>query len=117
MPLDGVEFIRRFLWHILPKGFWRFRHYGLHHGSCRKKLSKVRELLGLDAAVPEAEKLTLREWLEELFGEDVLHKCPNCGAQMSKVGEYDEFTWWQLLLIAWAYLSTAKREGAIAAAV
>jgi hypothetical protein len=117
MTLDGVEFIRRFLWHILPKGFWRFRHYGLHHGSCRKKLSKVRELLGLVAEVPEAEKLTLREWLEELTGEDILHKCPVCGGQMSKRGEYEEFAWWQLLLIAWAYLSTQRREGAIAAVV
>ncbi len=117
MTLKGEEFIWRFLWHILPKGFWRFRHYGLHHGSCRKKLSKVREMLGLEAAVPEAEKLTLRQWLEELMGEDILNKCPNCGLQsMSRRGEYDEFTWWQLLLIGWAYLTTQKREGAFAVA-
>jgi len=28
MALDGEELIRRFLRHILPKGFMRFRHYG-----------------------------------------------------------------------------------------
>ena len=29
MVLDGEELIRRFLLHILPKGFMRFRHYGI----------------------------------------------------------------------------------------
>jgi len=116
MTLGGVEFIRRFVWHILPKGFHRIRHYGLHHGSCRKKLSKVRGLLGLDEAVPEAEKLTLREWLEELTGEDILNKCPRCGAEMGSRGEYEEFTRWQMLLIIWAYIVTRKREGEFAMA-
>jgi len=110
MTLDGVEFIRRFVWHILPKGLHRIRHYGLHHGSCRKKLSKVRGLLGLEGGVPEAKKLKLREWLEELTGEDKLNKCPNCGAEMGSRGEYEEFTRWQMLLIVWAYILTQKRE-------
>ena len=29
MTLDPGEFIRRFLLHVLPKGFHRIRHYGL----------------------------------------------------------------------------------------
>ena len=29
MTLDGLEFIRRFAMHILPKGFVRIRHYGI----------------------------------------------------------------------------------------
>ena len=29
MTLDGMEFIRRFAMHILPKGFVRIRHYGI----------------------------------------------------------------------------------------
>lgn len=29
MTLDGMEFIRRFAMHILPKGFVRIRHYGM----------------------------------------------------------------------------------------
>ena len=28
MALDGTEFIRRFLMHVLPDGFMRIRHYG-----------------------------------------------------------------------------------------
>jgi len=29
MQLDAAEFVRRFLLHVLPKGFVRIRHYGL----------------------------------------------------------------------------------------
>uniref|UniRef100_UPI001A9A4B74 transposase n=1 Tax=Anaerovirgula multivorans TaxID=312168 RepID=UPI001A9A4B74 len=29
ITLDGVEFIRRFLMHILPKRFVKIRHFGL----------------------------------------------------------------------------------------
>jgi len=111
MTLDGEEFIRRFLWHVLPTGFWRIRHYGLHHGSCRKKLSEVRGQLGLEAAVPEVEKLSLREWLEELVGEDCLNKCPQCGQQtMYRQGEYETFGTLQLLLLALFGLIRVRQE-------
>ena len=50
MALDGVEFLRRFLLHILPKGFMRVRHYGFLANRCRQaKLARCRALL---AAVP-----------------------------------------------------------------
>ncbi len=46
MALDGIEFIRRFLLHILPKGFMRIRHYGFLANRCRKqKLAQIRETL------------------------------------------------------------------------
>ncbi len=38
MELDGIEFIRRFSKHILPKGFTRIRHYGIL-SSTRKKIT------------------------------------------------------------------------------
>lgn len=51
MPLDAVEFLRRFLLHVLPTGFQRIRHYGLlaHRGRqatlvlCRSLLQRLRE--------------------------------------------------------------------------
>jgi hypothetical protein len=47
MTLDAVEFMRRFLLHVLPRGFMRIRHYGwLSNRLCRKKLTRCRELLG-----------------------------------------------------------------------
>ncbi len=53
MTLDPHEFIRRFLLHVLPRGFHRIRHYGLLAGSARKdNLAQARHLLA--APVPDA---------------------------------------------------------------
>jgi hypothetical protein len=50
MALAGDEFIRRFLLHVLPRGFHRIRHYGLLAGSARKaSLAPARELLNVTA--------------------------------------------------------------------
>jgi len=47
MQLAGVEFLRRFLQHVLPKGFMRIRHYGFLANAIRKKrLETIRQLLG-----------------------------------------------------------------------
>lgn len=44
MTLSGVEFVRRYLSHILPKGFMRVRHYGFLSNRCRrKKLSLIQK--------------------------------------------------------------------------
>jgi len=116
MSLPAETFIGRFLWHVLPRKFHRIRHYGLHHGSCRKKLSQARKLLGLDAAVPEAEEPSLSGWLEELFGEDILNKCVHCGGlNMSRRGQYDSFNPAQMELINFAIDNTAKRKPAAVA--
>ncbi|AWC21232.1 Putative transposase [Aminobacter sp. MSH1] len=46
MTLAADEFIRRFLLHVLPRGFHRIRHYGLLAGSARKNsIARARELL------------------------------------------------------------------------
>ena len=47
MTLAADEFIRRFLLHILPKGFHRIRHYGLFANTGRAaNIARLRELLG-----------------------------------------------------------------------
>lgn len=54
MTLATDEFIRRFLLHVLPRGFHRIRHYGLLAGSARKaSLALARELLNV--AAPSAD--------------------------------------------------------------
>ena len=46
MQLDGEEFIRRFLMHVLPDGFMRIRHYGfLSNRSRKQKLDTIRACL------------------------------------------------------------------------
>ena len=54
--LDGQEFVRRFLMHILPKGFMRIRHFG-YLSSCirRRKLAVIRHCL----AQPPKPEVTL----------------------------------------------------------
>jgi len=102
LRLSGVEFIRRFVWHILPAGFRRIRHYGIHHPSAQGKLSLARRLLGLDPAVPEPEHLDLREWLVSLFGEDEINRCPYCGAvdSMQRVrADFGAPTWLQRVVL------------------
>ena len=47
MQLAGAEFVRRFLLHVLPKGFMRIRHYGFLANRCREeKLEQIRIALG-----------------------------------------------------------------------
>ena len=47
MTLAADEFIRRFMLHILPKGFHRIRHYGLFANTGRAgNIARLRELLG-----------------------------------------------------------------------
>jgi hypothetical protein len=46
MNLDGVEFVRRFLLHVLPKSFVRIRHFGFLANRARaKKLARARALI------------------------------------------------------------------------
>ena len=80
MTLKAVEFIRRFLLHVLPSGFVRIRHYGfLANRVCREKLALCRALLE-DAVTPgpvAAEPAS--EPKEAVEGEPVAHLCPACG--------------------------------------
>jgi hypothetical protein len=78
MTLDGGEFIRRFLIHVLPDGFHRIRYYGFL-GNCHRtrKLALCRELLAmatLQSADPPAD---YRDRFEALTGRS-LHECPHC---------------------------------------
>ena len=55
MSLDAVEFIRRFLLHILPTGFVRIRQFGfLANRARREKLALCRALLGAPSAPPRS---------------------------------------------------------------
>jgi hypothetical protein len=79
MILPAVEFIGRFLSHVLPERFVRIRHFGLHHGSCRRKLQQARRLLGLPLQLPVILKLKLLEWLKQILQlETDPRLCPVC---------------------------------------
>jgi Putative transposase len=83
MTLNVDEFIRRFLIHVLPKGFHRIRHYGLFAGSNRAEtIAHVRELFNLDP--PAAEETTETDPAQPLA-----HPCPCCGGRMFIIETFD----------------------------
>jgi hypothetical protein len=70
MTLSGVEFVRRFCLHILPRGLVRIRQYGLLCNRDRsKRLARCRALLGMAEQVQETRpalpgsRLALGWWL------------------------------------------------------
>lgn len=74
MTLATDEFIRRFMSHVLPRGFHRIRHYGLLASSSRKaNLARARALLEVTAPPDEA-------ILEDPV--DLRPPCPCCGGHM-----------------------------------
>jgi hypothetical protein len=45
MALDGIEFLRRYLQHVLPKGFHKVRYYGIFAPSNRRLLNELKSSL------------------------------------------------------------------------
>ena len=78
MTLATDEFIRRFLIHVLPKGFHRIRHYGLlASGNRADNIARARELLAVPpqaTRVPPSADATSRRAAQ--------HPCPCCGGRM-----------------------------------
>lgn len=91
--LPGVEFLRRFLLHVLPRGFHKIRHYGLcsSHHVAADTIGKVRAMLQpaeqgatprpsepVVEAIEESDSPeTWAECLLALTGVDV-RRCPRC---------------------------------------
>lgn len=77
MSLTVEEFIQRFSWHILPKGFIKIRHYGLFSTRTKQtKLAMVRTSLG-ESQKPKPDKLTIAEVIFQTTGRNI-HLCPCC---------------------------------------
>jgi hypothetical protein len=85
VTLTHEEFIRRFLLHVLPKGFVKIRHYGLFAApNLSTQLVRAREAFRAPASPPETPIPASRcepDWKDRLFrltGID-LSRCPRCG--------------------------------------
>jgi Putative transposase/Transposase zinc-binding domain len=76
MKLGAEEFIRRFLLHVIPKGFMRVRHYGFLANHSKDCLSKCRQLMGLSPPTQPPQRST-EELMLALTGIDI-HRCPLC---------------------------------------
>jgi hypothetical protein len=81
MTLAADEFIRRFLLHVLPKGFHRIRHYGLlASAGCKSNIARARELLA--APMPEVEPAAAHDTADLDAANDHRPPCPCCGGRM-----------------------------------
>ncbi len=74
MHLRAEEFIRRFLLHIIPKGFVRIRSYGILSNGNREKLQKAEEVLG---EILEEVKKHIRTCIDELSTR-LIQRCRTC---------------------------------------
>jgi hypothetical protein len=98
MRLPGVEFLRRFLQHVLPRGFHKVRYYGLWHHSKRNLSSRAWLLLIFQKPTDHAGPVKIADLLEassqlaeiddrQYSGDDdhdhadaASPRCPHCGS-------------------------------------
>ena len=87
MTLHPHEFIRRFLLHVLPKGFHRIRHYGLFaNGNRAEAIARARELLAVAPPPPKPEPA------ETLIADEprvLPTPCPCCGGRMNVIETFE----------------------------
>jgi hypothetical protein len=88
MTLKPDEFIRRFLMHVLPKGFHRIRHYGLlASGTKTETIAHARELI---AAAKSAQTTQKQQAPDSAAATDKpAHPCPCCGGRMSIIETFE----------------------------
>lgn len=85
MQLDGEEFVRRFLMHVLPKGFSRIRYSGYLANACRKKnIRLIRKLTATAERINRLSGMKARDRILSIFGVDIC-KCPLCSSEMYMV--------------------------------
>ena len=82
MTLAPDEFIRRFLLHVLPKGFHRIRHYGLlASAGCKADIAHARELIAVPIP-PDPPAKDDKADQPARVATDHRPPCPCCGGRM-----------------------------------
>ena len=78
MTLSAEEFIRRYLLHILPKGFMRIRHFGFLANRCRAaKLARIRQVLQ-QQTVRDLSTDATSESTNGTYALNTSCRCPKC---------------------------------------
>ena len=98
MTLEPGEFMRRFLMHVLPKGFHRIRHYGLLANGTLTRAETIecaRQLIAAAEPLNPPPQPPLEATHEDPDCEDALssasldHPCPCCGSRMVIIEVFD----------------------------
>ena len=73
--VDVIEFMRRFLQHVLPSGFMKVRYYGFMSPNCKMKPDEIRQMIkkALDINIIIEPPLILPK---------PEHCCDKCGGKM-----------------------------------
>ena len=86
MTLPNHEFIRRFLMHVLPKGFHRIRHYGLLANTNRAaNVARARQLLAMPPSTAN-DNQTVNDASEP---PPSTYPCPSCGGPMVVIETFE----------------------------
>ena len=88
MTVTAEEFIRRFLQHVLPRGFQKVRHYGFAHPRQRTDFEWLKMLVTVTLNAVYVLEVVAPPW-------PVRHgpACPQCGAELTYVGFVPEHDW------------------------
>jgi hypothetical protein len=84
--IEGVQFLRRFLFHVLPKGFHKVRYYGLWHPCKRDRQARARRLLERTTPATHGDAVLMGDMADKvlepsgLASQDHTVKCPTCGS-------------------------------------
>ena len=87
MTVDAMEFIRRFLQHVLPKGFMKIRHFGFLNPNSKLSIENIRELISLI-------KKVIEEFLPEPTYKNWGIKCNVCGHELKFIIFVAPFSRW-----------------------
>jgi hypothetical protein len=78
MTLEAVEFIRRFLLHVVPRNFMRVRHFGLFANRCKKaNIALFRKLMNVADYQNQTTSKSVADVMLALTGTDI-QRCPAC---------------------------------------
>lgn len=87
VTLDNTEFIRRFLMHVLPKGFQKIRYYGfLNNRKRSENLKLIFKLQGYQKFKSRYTGLSMSELLKRIWDINI-NFCPVCGCCTSLVSK------------------------------
>lgn len=78
VTLTGIEFIGRFLQHVLPRGAVKVRHYGVFSPSSKSMLVRTRQLLSQQSSVEEQSPSSPQQVLEPHSPAHQWPTCPSC---------------------------------------
>jgi hypothetical protein len=88
LALEPVEFLRRFIQHVLPNGFHKIRHYGLYSASSAHKRELARRCLSTEPepAAERSHSMGAERSIEQLRAttDPNVPRCPSCGALLAR---------------------------------